>query len=312
MLLLWWCPFKIQKEKRAGLQFTSTDYLRLFFTPLRIRWTIPLKWYLPCSLWIYSVRVSCFNHSWSQWRKKQFLTWNAQLFGQFVGQTVYRTKNCKTERNSTTPRTLESAWKPSEGYKQVRDVGQIIHRMKGEGTLCRRTIRLQWKAITWTYKSIWRARQGPIGLHGYCSPLISLSKCLWGWGGVRGGGVGAEGGGYGCISWSTSSSRRRRKFTCHFQARFHYNSFSFPKPFTPMLPSFVSPDPFTLFLSFLSRPFLLQFFFFFLSRSFDVFMFFFQRFLSSFSVPFFLFYFYFLDIFVKTLPAFWQSSFPDF
>ncbi len=26
MLLLWWCPFKIQKEKRAGLQFTSTDF----------------------------------------------------------------------------------------------------------------------------------------------------------------------------------------------------------------------------------------------------------------------------------------------
>ncbi len=26
-LLWWWCPFKIQKEKRAGLQFTSTDYL---------------------------------------------------------------------------------------------------------------------------------------------------------------------------------------------------------------------------------------------------------------------------------------------
>ncbi len=43
MLLLWWCPFKIQKEKRAGLQFTSTDYLRLLLTPLRIRWTLPLK-----------------------------------------------------------------------------------------------------------------------------------------------------------------------------------------------------------------------------------------------------------------------------
>jgi hypothetical protein len=34
--------FKIQKEKRAGLQFTSTDYLSLLLTPLRIRWTIPL------------------------------------------------------------------------------------------------------------------------------------------------------------------------------------------------------------------------------------------------------------------------------
>ncbi len=30
MLLLWWCSFQIQKEKPAGLQFTSTDYLSLF------------------------------------------------------------------------------------------------------------------------------------------------------------------------------------------------------------------------------------------------------------------------------------------
>jgi hypothetical protein len=42
MLLLWWCPFKIHKEKLAGLQFTSTDYLRIVSIPLRIRWTIPL------------------------------------------------------------------------------------------------------------------------------------------------------------------------------------------------------------------------------------------------------------------------------
>jgi hypothetical protein len=43
MLLLWWCPYKIQKEKRAGLQFTSTDYLSLLLTPLRIHRTIPLS-----------------------------------------------------------------------------------------------------------------------------------------------------------------------------------------------------------------------------------------------------------------------------
>ncbi len=43
MLLLWWCPFKIQNEKWPGLQFTRTDYLSLGLTPLRIRWTIPLK-----------------------------------------------------------------------------------------------------------------------------------------------------------------------------------------------------------------------------------------------------------------------------
>jgi hypothetical protein len=29
--------------KRAGLQFTSTDYLSIALTPVRIRWTVPLK-----------------------------------------------------------------------------------------------------------------------------------------------------------------------------------------------------------------------------------------------------------------------------
>jgi hypothetical protein len=43
MLLLRSCPFKIQKEKRAGLPFTSTDYLSLILISLRIRWTIPLS-----------------------------------------------------------------------------------------------------------------------------------------------------------------------------------------------------------------------------------------------------------------------------
>jgi hypothetical protein len=43
MLPLWWCPFKIKKEKLGGLQFFSTDYLSLVLTPLRIRWTIPLS-----------------------------------------------------------------------------------------------------------------------------------------------------------------------------------------------------------------------------------------------------------------------------
>jgi hypothetical protein len=36
------CPFKNQKEKWPGLQFTRTDYLSILLTPLRIRWTIPL------------------------------------------------------------------------------------------------------------------------------------------------------------------------------------------------------------------------------------------------------------------------------
>jgi hypothetical protein len=52
MLLLWWCPFKIQKEKRAGLQFIRTDYLSLLLTPPRIRWTIPLNCRCP-PLWIW-------------------------------------------------------------------------------------------------------------------------------------------------------------------------------------------------------------------------------------------------------------------
>jgi hypothetical protein len=55
MLLLWWYPFKIQKEKRKGHQFTSPDYLSLLLTPLRIRKLVagsflekfpdPTKWY---------------------------------------------------------------------------------------------------------------------------------------------------------------------------------------------------------------------------------------------------------------------------
>jgi hypothetical protein len=34
LLLLRWCSFNIQKEKRAGLQFTSTDYLSLLLALL--------------------------------------------------------------------------------------------------------------------------------------------------------------------------------------------------------------------------------------------------------------------------------------
>ncbi len=36
-------PLKFEKEKRADLKFTSTDYLSLVLTPLRIRWTVPLS-----------------------------------------------------------------------------------------------------------------------------------------------------------------------------------------------------------------------------------------------------------------------------
>ncbi len=36
-------PFKIWKENRTGLQFTSTDYLSIVLTPVRIHWTVPWK-----------------------------------------------------------------------------------------------------------------------------------------------------------------------------------------------------------------------------------------------------------------------------
>ncbi len=43
MILSWWCPFKIQKEKQADPQFTSMDFLSLVLISLIIRWTIPLN-----------------------------------------------------------------------------------------------------------------------------------------------------------------------------------------------------------------------------------------------------------------------------
>jgi hypothetical protein len=42
-------PLKFEK-KRADLQFTSTDYLSIVLTPVRIRWTIPLKEFYSCQL----------------------------------------------------------------------------------------------------------------------------------------------------------------------------------------------------------------------------------------------------------------------
>jgi hypothetical protein len=38
-------PLKFKKENGRASRFTSTDYLSLLLTPLRIRWTIPLKKY---------------------------------------------------------------------------------------------------------------------------------------------------------------------------------------------------------------------------------------------------------------------------
>jgi hypothetical protein len=40
ILLFRWCPFMIKKYKRAGLQLTSRDRMRVDSTPLRIRWTV--------------------------------------------------------------------------------------------------------------------------------------------------------------------------------------------------------------------------------------------------------------------------------
>ncbi len=77
MLLLWWCPFTIQKEKRAGLQFTSRDYLSLLLTPLRIRWTIPLMQMLLAFLLFTTLLCSegtnesllCPKIRWKLWKK---------------------------------------------------------------------------------------------------------------------------------------------------------------------------------------------------------------------------------------------------
>ncbi len=60
MLLLWWCPFKIQKEKQAGLLFTSTDYLSIVLIPFRIHWTIPLTYMKVSSNCIYRNKVRVF------------------------------------------------------------------------------------------------------------------------------------------------------------------------------------------------------------------------------------------------------------
>jgi hypothetical protein len=49
MLLLWWCSLRIQKEKLAGLQFTSMDYLSIVSTSLRICLTIPLNLPFPAT-----------------------------------------------------------------------------------------------------------------------------------------------------------------------------------------------------------------------------------------------------------------------
>jgi hypothetical protein len=43
-------PLKFQKKHAVGLQFTSTDYLSLVLSPLRIRKTIPLTRVLYSSL----------------------------------------------------------------------------------------------------------------------------------------------------------------------------------------------------------------------------------------------------------------------
>jgi hypothetical protein len=105
MLLLWWYPFKIQKEKLAGLQFTSTDYLSLVWTPLRIRWTVPLTMshciscitFLTC--WLDSIVYSRLNmnqatrkvyvHFYSSFTAQEqiVLRWNAYTY--YMQERVY-------------------------------------------------------------------------------------------------------------------------------------------------------------------------------------------------------------------------------
>jgi hypothetical protein len=53
------CPFKIQKEKRAGLHFKTTGYLSFVLAPLRIHWTIPLINYSFFPLSFYTNLLLC-------------------------------------------------------------------------------------------------------------------------------------------------------------------------------------------------------------------------------------------------------------
>jgi hypothetical protein len=81
MLFLWLFPFKIQKQKLAGLQFTSTDYLSLFLTPLRIRWTIPLRKEIgeyddkKCFLNFHGLLRNYVHISTVVWLSKYFFFW---------------------------------------------------------------------------------------------------------------------------------------------------------------------------------------------------------------------------------------------
>ncbi len=104
LLLLWWCPFKIQKEKRAGLQFTSTDYLALLLTPLRIRWTIPLSELY----WLCLVKVTL----------RRYFQWSAILS---VTLTL-------TFRNLSIPESHFSKHhgrRPSYGAKAISGIDEI-------------------------------------------------------------------------------------------------------------------------------------------------------------------------------------------
>jgi hypothetical protein len=42
-LLSQWCPFKIKKGNMATIQYTNTDFLSLFSTPVTFHWTLPLN-----------------------------------------------------------------------------------------------------------------------------------------------------------------------------------------------------------------------------------------------------------------------------
>jgi hypothetical protein len=77
MLLLLGCLFKIQKEKRAGLQFTSTDYLSFLLTPLRIRWTIPLGSVSASMLWAGGLRIGKYLSKKSHCSGKKYKKWSA-------------------------------------------------------------------------------------------------------------------------------------------------------------------------------------------------------------------------------------------
>jgi hypothetical protein len=124
ILLLWWCPFRIKKEKLVGLQFTSTDYLSLVLNPLRIRWTVPLR---------SSILPSYVHHPWSRYLHFDMillitLSWRLLYYkSQRISLTVRRLF-CKVRCTLCTPRSIHNRPPPCQYCSlPLRRVHEIKH-----------------------------------------------------------------------------------------------------------------------------------------------------------------------------------------